>query len=217
MLKRIVRLLSVLFVMSLSVQAQETNSSIGGLIKGANNQPLVGATITAVHVPTGTKYVVLARSNGRFDINNMTPGGPYTVTVSFVGFNDEVRENIFLSLGDKASYDFVLVDKAGNLTELVLTSRRAAGTAKTGSETSIGRDKVANIPTVSRSLNDYLRATPHAKITGDGGVSLAGQNNRYNSFFIDGAINNDVFGLAASGTNGGQANINPISIDAIDQ
>lgn len=217
MLKRIVRLLSVLFVMSLSVQAQETNSSIGGLIKGANNQPLVGATITAVHVPTGTKYVVLARSNGRFDINNMTPGGPYTVTVSFVGFNDDVRENIFLSLGDKASYDFVLVDKAGNLTELVLTSRRAAGTAKTGSETSIGRDKVANIPTVSRSLNDYLRATPQAKITGDGGVSLAGQNNRYNSFFIDGAINNDVFGLAASGTNGGQANINPISIDAIDQ
>ncbi len=217
MLKRIVRLLSVLFVMSMSVQAQETNSSIGGLIKGSGNQPLVGATVTAVHVPTGTKYVVLARSNGRFDINNMTPGGPYTVTVTFVGFNDEVRDNIYLNLGEKASYDFVLVDKAGNLTELVLNARRSANTAKTGSETSIGRDKVANIPTVSRSLNDYLRATPAAKITGDGGVSLAGQNNRYNSFFIDGAINNDVFGLAASGTNGGQANINPISIDAIDQ
>ncbi|MBI1342305.1 MAG: TonB-dependent receptor plug domain-containing protein [Terrimonas sp.] len=217
MLKRIIRLLSVLFVLSFSVQAQETNSSIGGVVLGSNNQALVGATITAIHVPTGTKYIVIARSNGRYDISNMTPGGPYTITATFVGFTDEKRENVFLSLGEKSAFNFVLADKSGNLTELVLTARRAATTGQGGSQTSIGRDKVANIPTVSRSLNDYLRVTPQAKITGDGGISIAGQNNRYNSFFIDGAINNDVFGLAASGTNGGQASINPISIDAIDQ
>ena len=76
---------------------------------------------------------------------------------------------------------------------------------------------MANLPSVGRSLNDYLHYTPQVKVTGDGGVAFAGQNNRYNSFFIDGSNNTDIFGLAASGTNGGQAGVAPISIDAIDQ
>jgi hypothetical protein len=147
----------------------------------------------------------------------MNPGGPYSVVTSFVGFNDENKDEIFLSLGEKGRVDFALVNKSGNLTEVVIATRRAFTQGKGGSETNISRDKIQNIPTVSRSMNDYLRFTPQAKITGDGGVSLAGQNNRYNAFYIDGAINNDVYGIAASGTNGGQANINPISIDAIDQ
>lgn len=197
--------------------AQETSSSIGGIIKSAGGEPLVGATVTALHLPTGTVYRIASRTGGRYDINNMNPGGPYTITVSFVGFTEEKRENIFLSLGQKSNIDIALSDQSGNLTEVVVASRRAASTANGGAETNIGREKITNLPTVSRSLNDYLRVTPQAKITGDGGVSLAGQNNRYNAFYIDGAINNDVFGLAASGTNGGQANINPISIDAIDQ
>jgi len=217
MLKRIIQLIVLLVIVPAMVFGQETNSSIGGVVRGANNQPLVGATITATHVPTGTVYRGISRAEGRFDINNMQPGGPYTISVSYVGFTPENRQDLFLTLGERGRFDFVLADASGNLTEVVVAARRAANQGKTGSETSIGRDKVQNIPTVSRSLNDYLRVTPQAKITGDGGVSIAGQNNRYNAFYIDGAINNDVFGLAASGTNGGQANINPISIDAIDQ
>jgi len=217
MLKRILNLLTVLLVASGMVAAQETNSSIGGIIKGANNEPLVGATVTATHNPTGTVYRAVTRTGGRFDLNNMQPGGPYTITVSFVGFAPETRQDVFLTLGERGRYDFVLADNTGNLSEVVVAARRANNLGRTGTETNIGRDKVQNIPTVSRSLNDYLKVTPQAKITGDGGVSIAGQNNRYNAFYIDGAINNDVFGLAASGTNGGQANVNPISIDAIDQ
>jgi hypothetical protein len=124
----------------------------------------------------------------------MAPGGPYSIVVSFVGFSSESRQDVQLSLGEKARHDFVLANAAGNLSEVILTTRRAAAQAKGGVETNIGRDKIQNLPTVSRSLNDYLRLTPQAKITGDGGVSIAGQNNRYNSFYIDGAINNDVFG-----------------------
>ncbi len=217
MLKRILQLTALLLIFPFVLSAQETNSSIGGIVKGGNNEALVGATISATHIPTGTVYRVIARAGGRYDISNMTPGGPYLLVASFVGFQDEKREDVFLTLGEKSRFDFALVDKSGNLTEVVLTTRRASNQGKGGTETGIGNDKVTNIPTVSRSLNDYLRVTPQAKITGDGGVSLAGQNNRYNAFYIDGAINNDVFGLAASGTNGGQANINPISIDAIDQ
>ena len=110
-----------------------------------------------------------------------------------------------------------MLETSGNLTEVVVAARAAQTSGKGGTETSIGRDKMANLPTVGRNVSDYLTFVPQAKITGDGGVSLAGQNNRYNSFYIDGAVNNDVFGLAASGTNGGQSGIAPISIDAIDQ
>ncbi len=100
---------------------------------------------------------------------------------------------------------------------VVAATRTSREGAKGGTETNVGRDKMANLPTVGRNVSDFLRYVPQAKITADGGVALAGQNNRYNSFYIDGAVNNDVFGLAASGTNGGQAGISPISIDAIDQ
>lgn len=198
--------------------AQETNSSIGGVIKGSQNQPLVGATIIATHHPTGTVYRTIARAGGVFNINNMRPGGPYTIVFSFVGFEDERKTDVYLALGDKANYNIALADKSGVLTEVVVTTRRLGINGKGGTETSISRDRIATMPTVNRSLNDFLKYTPQAKITTDGaGISIAGQNNRFNAFYIDGAINNDVFGLAASGTNGGQANINPISIDAIDQ
>ena len=217
MLKRTFQAILLSLLLPVIVLAQETNSSIGGIVNSGKGDPLVGATITATHKPTGTVYRVVARTGGRYDINNMTPGGPYLIVTSFVGFQDEKREEVYLTLGEKSRFDFALADKSGNLTELILTTRRASNQGKGGTETGISNDKVTNMPTVSRSLSDYLRYTPQAKVTGDGGVSIAGQNNRYNAFYIDGAINNDVFGLAASGTNGGQANINPISIDAIDQ
>ncbi|TMI61350.1 MAG: TonB-dependent receptor [Bacteroidetes bacterium] len=218
MLKRITQFITILLLAPFFLAAQETNSGIGGIVKDASNNALVGATITATHNPTGTVYRVVSRAGGRYDISNMQPGGPYTITFTFVGFSDEKRDEVFLNLGEKSRFDVALPDKTGTLTEVVLSTRRSATGGKGGTETAIGRDRVANIPTINRSLNDFLRFTPQAKITGDGaGISFAGQNNRLNSFFIDGAINNDVFGLAASGTNGGQANISPISLDAIDQ
>lgn len=217
MLKRIGRLLLALLLFPFALTAQETNSSIGGVVKTAKGEALVGATVTATHVPTGTVYRVASRAGGRFNIYNLRPGGPYTIVVSFVGFDDQKKEDIFLNLGEASLQDFVLKDKSTSLTEVVVSTRRTPNSGKGGTETSIGRDKMANLPNVGRGLNDYLRYTPQAKITGDGGVAFAGQNNRYNSFFIDGANNTDIFGLAASGTNGGQAGVAPISIDAIDQ
>src|SRR6476661_10269835 len=104
MLKRILTLLVCALAMGHFTFAQETNSSIGGIVKSANNEPLVGATITATHIPTGTVYRVISRTGGVFNINNMQPGGPYTIVFSYVGFKDEVREDVILSLGQKASY-----------------------------------------------------------------------------------------------------------------
>ena len=206
-----IALLSLPFLMN----AQVTTSSVSGSVKSENFADLPGASITAVHIPTGTVYTSLARSGGRFDINNMNPGGPYRISATFSGFQTDSRDDIFLILGETLQLSFKLGSKTTDLTAVVVTGR-SAPTVKMGTETNIGRSKLDILPTVGRNLGDFIRFTPQAKVNGQS-ISIGGQNNRYNSFLIDGAVNNDVFGLSASGTNGGQAGTPPISIDAIDQ
>lgn len=189
-----------------------------GVIKSDKGEAVAGATVKLVHEPTGNVYTAVSLVNGRFDLDNLKPGGPYTLEVSAVNADKITRKDIYVTLGETSRQDVNMGESSKTLSEVVLTtSGKPKSSAKGGAETNISRDRIANLPTVGRNISDYLRYVPQAKITGDGGVSLAGQNNRYNSFYIDGAVNNDVFGLAASGTNGGQAGIAPISIDAIDQ
>jgi hypothetical protein len=219
--KRIVQFVLAVLLLPAFTLAQNTTSSMGGSVKTNTGEPLVGATVTVTHEPTGTIYRVQSRSGGRFDVSNLNPGGPYSVEVSFINFANEKKTDIYLTLGDVYRVDFALASKASNLGNVVVTGLRKTTDAsgKGGTETTVGRDKMANLPTVGRNIYDYLRAVPQAKLVNgtEGAISIAGQNNRYNAFYVDGAINNDVFGLAASGTNGGQASISPISIDAIDQ
>lgn len=217
-MKRIYTLIAVLFILPLGLMAQVTTSSMSGVVNNQKNEALSGATVTAVHLPTGTSYSTSTKKSGNYNISNMNPGGPYKVTVTYVGYLASENTIASLDLGETYLQNFELGTTASNLEVVVVTSNRGiASQGKGGTETSIGRDKMENLPTVGRNIADYLRYVPQAKVTGDGGISLAGQNNRYNSFYIDGAVNNDVFGLAGSGTNGGQAGISPISIDAIDQ
>lgn len=209
-------LLTTLF--SYVLHAQVTTSNISGIIKSAKDEPLAGATITATHEPTGTVYTTVARTGGRYDLTNVKPGGPYRIEVTYVGQEKQTRQDVWVNLGETVRQDFNVAGAATELRGVVVAATRAARQgAQGGTETNIGRDKMATLPTVSRNISDFLRYVPQTKITNDGGVSIAGQNNRYNSFYIDGAANNDVFGLAASGTNGGQTGVSPISIDAIDQ
>lgn len=221
-LKKIQFVLAVILLPTFAL-AQTTTSSMGGSVKTNTGEPLVGATVTVIHEPSGTIYRVQSRSAGRFDVSNLNPGGPYSVEVSFINFTNEKNTDIYLTLGDSYKVDFALAPKASNLGNVVVTGlRKTIETSGKGSaETTIGRDKMANLPTVGRNLQDYLRYVPQAKLVGTNGnvagISIAGQNNRYNSLFVDGAVNNDIFGLSVTGTNGGQAGVGPISIDAIDQ
>lgn len=216
--KRILPILIAGLLAPFFMKAQVTTSSITGQVKSVSGEPLVGATIGVVHEPTGTRYTAVSRDGGRFDISNVNPGGPYTITASYVGYKTATHDDVNISLGEKSVQDFILSTESQELSAVVVTG--IGGTkqnSKGGVETTISKDKIQNLPTVGRNISDYLRMVPQTKVTGDGGISIAGQNNRYNSFYIDGAVNNDVFGLAASGTNGGQTGISPISMDAIDQ
>ena len=94
-------ILSVLFVFSglTKTYAQETTSDISGTIKDDKGTPLAGATVIAVHGPTGTKYSTSTRKDGRFNLANLRIGGPYSISVTFVGFKEEKQDNITLLLG----------------------------------------------------------------------------------------------------------------------
>ncbi len=198
-----------------------TTSSIGGQVKDSSGEPLAGASIVAVHVPSGTTYGAAADFDGFYRISNMRTGGPYKITISYVGFTDYVETGINLNLGQTSRFSKQLSESATALDEVVVTyvSGGVFSSNKTGTETNVSRRDIATLPAASRSIADFIRITPQAQLTeGNDGfsISLAGQNNRYNAIYIDGAVNNDVFGLAGSGTNGGQTGVNPFSVDAIE-
>ena len=201
--------------------AQNTTGSVSGFVKSNMGEALTGTTIKAVHEPTGTSYFSQTGKTGIFEINNMNPGGPYSLEITFLNYAKEKKTDIYLNIGENIQVNFVLIPATTLLKNVTVSSlsKSTANPGKGNSETIIDQDKISLLPAVGRNIYDYLRAVPQTKLVNgnEAAVSVAGQNNRYNAFYVDGAVHNDVFGLAASGTNGGQAAVAPLSIDAINQ
>ncbi len=216
-------LVVVMLFVSVAMFGQgNTRSSINGTILDENNEPLAGANVSAVHTPTGSSYGSVTDFDGHFRISNMKVGGPYKIIISYVGFKDFEKNNTHLQLGQTLNISTKLISDASQLDEVVITANRNSlfDGNKTGSETTINARQINALPTTSRSIADFVRLTPQASITeGDDGfsISIAGNNNRFNAIYLDGAISNDVFGLSGSGTNGGQTGVSPFSLDAIEQ
>ncbi len=205
------QLLMMLLVLGFSVNAQVTTSSVSGYVRKNGGEALAGSTITLVHTPSGTRYQTSSGKDGRYNLVNLIPGGPYTLEVTNVGFGNYTESNINLPLGENTRLDAALSATATVLSDVVVLSTSTAR-KKTGASTSIGKQQLSTLPTLSRSIQDFTRLTPQAN-----GNSFGGMNNRFNNITIDGAVNNDVFGLAGSGTPGGQAGTTPISLDAIQE
>ncbi|MCX6270171.1 MAG: TonB-dependent receptor, partial [Bacteroidetes bacterium] len=211
----------VLLVQLIHLQSgftQVTTSGITGIVMGSNKETLPGASVMAIHQPTGTNYQTTTDIQGYYHLPNVIVGGPYKLTISFIGYETCQKTDIYLNLGQTSTYHVTLNEKAAALKGIEIIARKydMFDGNRTGAETYIGTNAIKTLPTIDRSLNDLFRLTPQASIVG-GGVTIAGVNNRYNSIFVDGAVNNDVFGLSSSGTNGGQLGITPFSTDAIDE
>lgn len=199
-----------------------TTASINGKITDSSGEPLIGANILAEHVPSGSLYGNATDLDGFYRIPGMRVGGPYKITVSYTGYEELVKEGIYLTLGQSYRYSVTLQEAAIEIegVEVVALRNDIFDGNRTGQETVVDERTINDIPTISRAIGDYARFNPLASIDEDEdgfSISLAGQNNRYNTIYIDGAVNNDVFGLSGSGTNGGQTGVQPISIDAIEQ
>lgn len=199
-----------------TAMAQITTSGVKGLIK-ANGEDVIGATITVTHVPTGAVYRSVTNSVGRFTIQGMRAGGPYTVEISYIGYKTKEIKNVTLKLGEMSDLSTQLEEDAHALGEVVVKGKLGLDASKTGAATSYSAKDIANMPSISHSIGDITRMNPMVSVSQSGAMSFAGVNNRYNSFQVDGAVNNDVFGLTSNGQNGGQAGSQPISTETIDQ
>jgi hypothetical protein len=212
MIKRL--LLSAITILSVVYAfPQETTSQIQGTVLTDAKAGLAGATVVALHTPTGTKYTTTTRKDGHYNLPGLRVGGPYTLTVTYVGFKTEKQENINLVLGEDFNGDFTLIPEAKELEATVVSAARQNNifnNAHTGAQQLINRAQIDQLPTISRSLQDFTRLEPSSS-----GLSFAGANPGMNNITVDGADFNNSFGL--SSTLGGQANAQPIALDAIDQ
>ncbi len=206
-------LFSIACMISLTAFAQVTTSNIRGAVTDLQGEPLLGANIVAVHMPTGTRFGTTSNEDGRYNLLNLRVGGPYVITITYVGFAPKEESDVFLTLGVTYTLDAELVEQSQALEEVVLVSDRGGtfGSDRTGAETSVGRRELTRLPTISRSTNDFTRLEPTAS-----NGSFAGRNDQFNNFSLDGAIFNNPFGLDAAQP-GGQTDATPISLDAIDQ
>jgi hypothetical protein len=206
-------LLAALLFGGLAYGQGVTSSSIAGQVVDDKGAPVAGATVKAIHTPSGSLYGAVTNEKGRFLLQGLRVGGPYDVTASSDGYKDFKQSGLFLELGDVADVNPKLIENAAQLEAVVVSAEAdpVLNSGRTGAQTSIANTKITQLPTITRSVADYTRLTPQA---GAGG-SFGGVSGNFNNFTLNGAIFNNAFGL--SNTVGGQASAQPISLDAIDQ
>ena len=215
---------SIIFAGTVAAQGV-TTSAIAGIATDSTGVPVEGARVVAVHVPSGTTYAGVSRADGRFTIPGMRVGGPYRVTVSQVGYRPEVQNGINLTLGVTSDLQFKLAHATVELAAITVTAPPAGSVfsaERTGAATTVTTQQIAQLPTISRRVEDLLRLTPQYSATqqptSSGAlsfVSFAGQDNRLNNMTVDGSYFNNSFGLG--GEPGDRTNVAPISLDALEQ
>lgn len=209
---RILKFLGAMLLFPGALWAQVTTSNINGVVKDASGKALEGATVTATHTPSGTRYVTASKKEGVFTIPNARIGGPYSVVVNYLGFQPVTLSNINLLLGEPYFLDVVLGETATtSLQEVTVMGRkRRIGADKTGASTNVGLRQLQSLPTISRSITDFTRLTPQAN-----GNSFGGRDARFNNIQVDGANLNNNFGLSNDPLPGGGNQ--PISLDAFEE
>ncbi len=194
------------------VLAQNTTAGVSGRVVNADGKPVSGASVTIVHVESGSTSNLTTDSEGRYAARGLRVGGPYTVTVTQGALSDR-QEGIFLALAETLSLD----SRLAATTTIVVTGRSASdrfNSSTMGAGTNIGQRELNTFASIQRNLQDYARTDPRLSQTDKerGEISAAGQNTRFNSITIDGVTTNDTFGLESNNL---PTIKQPISIDAI--
>ncbi len=213
-MKQTIKCLIAAFVAMFAVvaaSAQVTTSSLSGRVVDANGEAVVGAAVVATHTPSGTVYGVITNENGRYTINGMRTGGPYTVEFSCLGYQTLTYTEVTLQLAETFSLNGELKDDSEMLSEAMVIAASASkfNAEKTGAATNISNAQMTSLPNVSRSLTDVTKLSAY----GGQGMSFAGSDGRTANFTVDGANFNNNFGLNDGLPGGGS----PISIDAIEE
>lgn len=190
-----------------------TTSTMSGTVKDQKGGAVPGANIVATHEPSGTTYGSVSLADGRFSIPNMRVGGPYKVRISFVGYGEQVFNDVYLKLGETYVINATLAEEGTQLEEIVVsgTQDKIMNSDRNGAITSISTREIMSMPTISRSMNDMIRFTPQATSNSNG--AIGGGNYRQNYITIDGSDFNNTFGIGGNLP----ANGSPISLDALEE
>ncbi len=215
-MRRILQFLVVaLLATPIGVAAQGvTTASLTGIIKDKAGEIIPGANVVVTHVPSGTTYGAASRADGLYNIEGMRVGGPYTVKVSFVGYKEQVQDEVYLELGQTLILNYELISEATELQAIVITGVQDAilNSEKIGASSNFSNRSITRLPSIGRDFRDITRLTPQAS---GSAFSFGGRSNLYNNLTIDGATMNNVFGL--NPLPGGQSAVTPFSMDAIQE
>jgi len=220
MKKFILVMLSIAMLLPALTYAQGvTSGAFGGAVIDVDGKAMPGVMVKALHIPTGTTYRVITNEKGQFNIQGAVVGGPYKVTAELEGFTTGVKDGLVIKLGEKKDLQFML--QLGTIKEAdinVTASNPIINASRTGAAQNVSADTIMNLPTISRSISDFTRLAPQfASGEEEGSFSAGGRSSRYNNIQIDGAQNNDLFGLGDSGAPGARTESAPISLDAIQE
>jgi hypothetical protein len=195
------------------VSAQETTSSVRGDVTDQNGAPIAGATVTVTHVPSGTASTQTTDASGSFNAAALRLGGPFLVEVSADGYEIASQEIGFLTAGQAQRISVALVEQGQTI---VVTGNRvrSAITLATGPATVLTARDIAGVANVQRDIRNLAARDPLVTLDATNGnaISIAGQNNRYNRFTVDGVAFGDPFGLESGGLVSSRG---PVPLDAI--
>ncbi len=190
-----------------------TGSAVTGTITNHENKPLPGVVVQIRNTATGVSFTAVTGTTGSYLLDNLPPGGPYLLTAALDGYYGHTRTGMQLVLGQRLTLDLKLLPFEEFEEEMVVVAQEAnelQDQGRTGPSMTMQADEMVRLPLQGRNFTDLIATTPQVS-----GNAMAGQNNRFNNIQVDGAAYNDLFGLAGSGTPGGQANAKPISMEAI--
>src|SRR5262245_518545 len=211
--------LALLFPPPRSLAAQGvTTAAVAGHIGDETGSGVPQAELTLISGSTGERHAVRSRQDGGYNFENVSVGGPYTLSVRAIGFEPKASDSFYLTLGQRLVLDLSLkrtaIEVAGVSVEVDNNALRSP--ARTGAQTFISDSALRRLPSLNRAFTDFVRTAPQVTTTLGGGNSIAGQNDRFNNVQIDGGSNNDLFNLGATnGIPGGSVNARPLSLEAV--
>lgn len=209
-MKRLLLTVALLLVVAVTT-AQVTTSTIRGSVT-VNDNPLSGATIVALHTPSGTNYGTTSNSDGYYSISGMRVGGPYEIIVNYIGYKTLVVKDVYLVLGNDNSYDVVMEESPIEVDDIVVVAEKN----NSGNGDTFSRVEIETIPSIDRAIFDLTHLMSSAVSPSSGGIVLSGQSPRYNAFTIDGTSSADIYGLGTTGMTGSLTRANPIPLDALE-
>ncbi|MBL38680.1 MAG: hypothetical protein CMP07_09760 [Xanthomonadales bacterium] len=207
-------LVLVIGLCSQAVLAQETSSSVRGQVLSVDGNPVAGAEVTVRHVPSGTIARSQTGNGGQFFASGLRVGGPYEIRVVSDDYQTVVRDNIFLQPGSQNPLAITVEPVADTTDVVTVTAQRSVlGSLNNGVGSSFSAQDIAEQPAINRDVIQTLLRDPLAQSDGEGQLSVAGVNPRFNTFSIDGATQTDNFGLS-DGTYA--TSRSPINLDAVE-